>query len=69
MPREKIVIGIATYGRGWTLKSSQRDGIGSLGTASKATKFIGESGVAAYYEVAVSFYPFSLIFLRITAID
>uniref|UniRef100_A0A914S387 GH18 domain-containing protein n=1 Tax=Parascaris equorum TaxID=6256 RepID=A0A914S387_PAREQ len=53
MPREKIVIGIATYGRGWTLRRSQGNGIGSLGTASRATKFIGESGVAAYYEVAI----------------
>uniref|UniRef100_A0A914ZRQ1 GH18 domain-containing protein n=1 Tax=Parascaris univalens TaxID=6257 RepID=A0A914ZRQ1_PARUN len=51
MPREKIVIGIATYGRGWTLRRSQGNGIGSLGTASRATKFIGESGVAAYYEI------------------
>ncbi|VDM45713.1 unnamed protein product [Toxocara canis] len=51
MPRRKIIIGIATYGRGWTLKDAQRNGIGSPGTASTATRFIGESGIAAYYEL------------------
>uniref|UniRef100_A0A0N5AT43 Chitin-binding type-2 domain-containing protein n=1 Tax=Syphacia muris TaxID=451379 RepID=A0A0N5AT43_9BILA len=51
MPLEKLVIGIPTYGRGWTLKDPINNNIGSPGSASKTTNYVGEAGVIAYYEI------------------
>jgi chitinase len=52
MERTKIVLGIPTYGRGWTLTNpSTQFGIGAPGNAARTTRYIGESGTAAYYEV------------------
>ncbi|VDK24270.1 unnamed protein product [Anisakis simplex] len=54
MPRRKIIIGIPTYGRGWTLNSTKPSSchIGLYAASpSNATKFVVESGVAAYYEI------------------
>lgn len=52
MPKEKIVIGMASYGRGWTLADPNKNGVGAKASGpAKVTKYVGESGVAAYYEV------------------
>lgn len=58
MPKEKIVVGMATYGRGWTLTDKSVNGTHAAGTAARVTKFVGEAGVGAYYEVEQpSFHP------------
>ncbi|KAK0406734.1 hypothetical protein QR680_018770 [Steinernema hermaphroditum] len=51
-PKTKIVIGVGTYGRGWTLSSAANNGLGAP-TAGKSAKgdFTGEAGFAAYYEI------------------
>ncbi|CAI4225573.1 unnamed protein product [Auanema sp. JU1783] len=51
MPRDKIVVGIATYGRGWTMKNTSNPVVGSLGTPARVTPFTQEAGVASYYEL------------------
>lgn len=53
MPKEKMVIGIATYGRGWTLANpTTQFGIDAPTTGpSKATSYVNTAGLAAYYEV------------------
>ncbi|KHJ44297.1 chitin binding Peritrophin-A domain protein [Trichuris suis] len=52
MPKEKIVIGLATYGRGWTLASMWNTGVDAVATGPSTTSpYLGEAGVIAYYEI------------------
>ncbi|KRY16217.1 putative chitinase 3 [Trichinella patagoniensis] len=52
MPKEKIVIGLATYGRGWKLKNRSDISVGAATIgASDSTKYVREPGVCSYYEV------------------
>ncbi|KAH7726121.1 CBN-CHT-1 protein [Aphelenchoides avenae] len=48
IPKNKLVMGLATYGRGWTAKG----GLGAPASgASRPTEFIREGGIASYYEI------------------
>ncbi|XP_003376274.1 putative chitin binding Peritrophin-A domain protein [Trichinella spiralis] len=52
MPKEKIIIGLATYGRGWKLKNRSDISVGAATIgASDSTKYVREPGVCSYYEV------------------
>ncbi|CAK5078505.1 unnamed protein product [Meloidogyne enterolobii] len=51
MPKNKIIVGIPTYGRGWTLTHPQdQRGLDAPGSAAKPTKYVQTGGTAAYYE-------------------
>ncbi|CAJ0958996.1 unnamed protein product, partial [Mesorhabditis belari] len=53
MPKEKLLIGIGTYGRGFTVKEENlANPLNSTGNApAKITEFVQEAGVASYYEL------------------
>lgn len=55
-PKEKLIIGLASYARGWKLDNATNDyGIGAFAIGqSDPTDIVRIGGVAAYYEV---FYP------------
>lgn len=51
-PKEKLILGLAFYGRGYALKDTSVNGVGapSKGT-SKAGTFTKEAGFISYFEV------------------
>ncbi|KFD62705.1 hypothetical protein M514_09163 [Trichuris suis] len=51
MPKEKIVVGLPTYGRGWTLSNAHDFSVGSKATgASHPLNYTRAAGVIAFYE-------------------
>jgi chitinase len=51
-PANKLIMGIGTYGRGWTLASAANAGVGAPAKgASTAGPFTAAAGFLAYYEV------------------
>jgi chitinase len=52
MPRNKIVIGIPAYGRGWKLANPAVSGVNApTNGPSPSYQYTREEGLAAYYEV------------------
>lgn len=51
MPFEKLVLGIATYGYGYTLSDPSNYGMGAPGSAAPPQPYTKVQGIAAYYEV------------------
>uniref|UniRef100_A0A914Z3M2 GH18 domain-containing protein n=1 Tax=Panagrolaimus superbus TaxID=310955 RepID=A0A914Z3M2_9BILA len=52
MQRSKLLIGIATYGRGWRLTNPSNNGLGAPGNPSPPQPYSATDGFAAYYEVS-----------------
>lgn len=53
-PRDKVIVGISTYGTTFTLTSPARHGLKAATTGpGKAGKYTQEPGTLAYYEVRV----------------
>jgi len=53
VPKEKLVIGLATYGRSFTLADPAQTAVGAPAKgAGAALRYTGEAGIASYYEVA-----------------
>ena len=51
-PKEKVIVGISTYGTTFTLANSARHGLKAASTGpGKAGKYTQEPGTLAYYEV------------------
>ncbi|KAK0406781.1 hypothetical protein QR680_018801 [Steinernema hermaphroditum] len=51
-PKNKIAIGVGTYGRGWTLSSASNAGLGAPASGtSKQFPATRTAGIAAYYEL------------------
>lgn len=51
-PKEKLVIGMATYGRGFTLADSSNRSLGANAVGpNTAGKYTREAGFLSYYEV------------------
>lgn len=60
VPRHKLIIGMATYGRGFTLANKDQSYIGaSIKGKSSAGIYTREPGFLAYYEVKFSFFNFN----------
>uniref|UniRef100_A0A915L5Y8 GH18 domain-containing protein n=1 Tax=Romanomermis culicivorax TaxID=13658 RepID=A0A915L5Y8_ROMCU len=51
LPKNKIIIGFATYGRSWSLVDRGKSEVGAPGGRAKAGKFTKEAGFLAYYEI------------------
>ncbi len=67
MPKEKIVIGIATYAIGWTLADAGQTGIDAAASGpSKATEYVRIAGSASYYEVRAQY---SISYFRVCVVQ
>jgi len=51
MPKKKIIPGVPSYGRGWTLADPSDSGYRAPGTMAPPTEFVREPGVASSYEI------------------
>uniref|UniRef100_A0AC34GTP3 GH18 domain-containing protein n=1 Tax=Panagrolaimus sp. ES5 TaxID=591445 RepID=A0AC34GTP3_9BILA len=51
MPSKKLILGIATYGRGWILNDPSDSKCGAPGSAAPGKEFTNSAGLAAYYEI------------------
>ncbi|XP_005090543.1 chitotriosidase-1 [Aplysia californica] len=64
-PREKLVIGIPTYGRSFTLADPNNNGIGApISGAGKPGQFTGEAGILSYYEICQLYSGGQIIYVQ-----
>ena len=52
-PASKIALGLATYGRSFTLTNINNNKLDATATAGAKQQYTGESGFASYYEVCI----------------
>ena len=66
MPKEKITMGLATYGRTFQLVNSSNTGIGAASSeAGEPGRFTREAGFLSYYEVRSNeFFDLSYLHFR-----
>lgn len=55
VPRDKLNIGLALYGRSFTLTNPSNSAVGAPASKGSAGKYTGEGGFLSYYEVSVMF--------------
>ena len=60
MPREKTVVGLASYATGWTLADTTNTSIGAPATGPSSPTSIDAAGTAAYHEVRFDFEAINL---------
>ena len=53
-PKEKLIVGIPTYGRSWTLSSSSTSILSGASGAGNAGIYSGEAGLLMYSEICVN---------------
>eukprot|EP00049_Salpingoeca_infusionum_P023361 m.11662 g.11662 ORF g.11662 m.11662 type:complete len:563 (-) comp5755_c0_seq1:351-2039(-) len=51
VPKTKLVVGLATYGRAWTLPSTTSVGVGAPASLGGSQPYTRELGLAAYFEI------------------
>lgn len=52
-PKEKLVVGIPTYGMSFTLEDRRKNGLNAKANGGgEKGKYTGESGILSYYEVS-----------------
>uniref|UniRef100_A0A915HRN3 Chitinase n=1 Tax=Romanomermis culicivorax TaxID=13658 RepID=A0A915HRN3_ROMCU len=56
LPKHKLNIGMATYGRSWTLTNPAQTGVGAPGSTGKAGRYTGEAGFQSYYEICSALF-------------
>lgn len=63
-PKEKLIFGLAFYGRGFKLQDSKLNQIGIHSTgSSKAGQYTKEAGILSYFEV-ISIFNFKFLNLK-----
>ena len=62
MPREKVTMGLATYGRTFELADGSQTFVGAAGVGpGEAGKYTREPGFLAYYEVRIVVAEYSVL--------
>lgn len=69
MPKEKLLMGIGTYGHTFTLQDAGNRGMGAPASPGPSQEFTRQNGFASFYEVGLIFFTVSykntVLFLKI----